>query len=58
MDNCRWMVVKGNVPVQICNSIEEAETVYQKYDCDEIRRVDDDDDQHIFAPAYASTLND
>ncbi len=42
MDNCRWMVVKGNVPVQICNSIEEAETVYQKYDCDEIRRVDDD----------------
>lgn len=42
MDNCRWMVVKGNVPVQICNSIEEAEAVYQKYDCDEIRRVDDD----------------
>ena len=41
MDNDRWMVVKNGVPVQICNSIEEAEDVYCKYDCDEIRRVDD-----------------
>ena len=40
MDNDRWMVVKGNVPMQICNSIEEAEDIYHKYDCDEIRRVD------------------
>ncbi len=43
MDNCRWLVIKNNVPVQMCSTIEEAEAVYCKYDGDEIRRVDDED---------------
>ena len=38
----RWMIVKGCVPVQICDTVEEAESVYARYDADEIRKVEDD----------------
>lgn len=55
----RWQVIKGCVPVEVCNSIEEAEKVYVKYDCDEIRRItDDDEEQPILVTPYAATLND
>lgn len=55
----RWQVIKGCVPVKLCNTIEEAEKVYVKYDCDEIRRiVDDDYEQPILVTPYAATLND
>ena len=36
----RWQVIKDHMPIQICNTIEEAEKVYQEYDADEIRRVE------------------
>lgn len=42
----RWQVIKNSVPVQICDSIEEAEEVYAKYDCDEIRRVKDEPEEN------------
>jgi len=42
----RWQVIKNGIPVGIFNTIEEAEEEYAKYDCDEIRRVDEDDDYH------------
>lgn len=55
----RWQVIKGCVPVEVCNTIEEAEKVYVKYDCDEIRRItDDDEEQPILVAPYAATLND
>jgi hypothetical protein len=55
----RWQVIKGCVPVQLCDTIEEAEAVYQKYDCDEIRRIADEDyEQPLFVTPYAATLND
>ena len=55
----RWQVIKGCVPVEVCNTIEEAEAVYVKYDCDEIRRIaDDDEEQPILVAPYAATLND
>jgi len=54
----RWQVIKGCVPVEVCNSIEEAEKVYVKYDCDEIRRITDDEEQPILVTPYAATLND
>lgn len=41
----RWQVIKNSVPVALCNTIEEAEAHYAKYDCDEIRRIDDDNYQ-------------
>lgn len=40
----RWLVIKGCVPVEVCNSIEEAEGFYAAYECDEIRRIPDDED--------------
>lgn len=55
----RWQVIKGCVPVQLCDTIEEAERVYVKYDCDEIRRItDDDEEQPIMVTPYTATLND
>lgn len=55
----RWQVIKGCVPVEVCNTIEEAEAVYVKYDCDEIRRItDDDEEQPILVTPYAAMLND
>ena len=35
----RWQLLKDGVPIMICNSIEEAEKEYCKYDCDEMHRV-------------------
>ena len=35
----RWQLLKDGVPVMVCNSIEEAEDEYCKYDCDEMRGV-------------------
>lgn len=43
----RWQVIKGCVPVQICDTIEEAEGVYAAYECDEIRRIKDDEEQPL-----------
>lgn len=45
----KWQVIKGCVPVQVCNSIEEAEGVYTAYECDEIRRITEEeaDDQPL-----------
>ena len=35
----RWQLLKDGVPIMVCNSIEEAEKEYRKYDCDEMRRI-------------------
>ena len=38
----RWQVIKNGIPVQLCDTIEEAEQVYAECDADEIRRIEDD----------------
>lgn len=44
MQKNKWKVIKKGIVVKICNSIEEAEKHYKKYDCDCIKRVKEDDD--------------
>ena len=38
-ENDRWQVIKDGRPVQLCNTIDEAEKVYLEWDADEIRRI-------------------
>ena len=37
--NDRWQVIKDGMPVQLCDTIEEAEKVYVEHEADEIRRI-------------------
>ena len=53
----RWQVIKGCVPIQICNSIKEAEDVYAKYECDEIRRIEDDEEQPLLVTPRSKEPN-
>lgn len=39
---CRWQVLKGGLPVQLCKTYEEAEEVAIEYDADDVRCIPDE----------------
>ena len=41
----RYQVLKNSVPVAVCDTPEEADEMYLKHDADEIREIEDDEDE-------------